>query len=126
MVPMPSACVSARARDPKGRQGLFDVEVSRNGRVLFLSPRPLGDVPEERVFIVVCPWPGRAGATTCRCVSPHRGAGPSSTWARPSTATQRERRARSRYRHAACSGWLRAAKQSLVAARGRAGTRRGP
>ncbi len=40
----------------KGRDGPYAVAVSRNGRVLFLSERPLGDLAGRQVVLAVRPW----------------------------------------------------------------------
>ena len=48
---------------PKGRDGLFCAAVSRNGRVLFLSRRPLDELAGREVVLRVAPWPGRRAGT---------------------------------------------------------------
>jgi len=48
---------------PKGRQSLFHLAVSRNGRVLFLSEWPLAALVEEPVYVLVRPWQDRNDST---------------------------------------------------------------
>lgn len=42
---------------PKGRQSLFHLAISRNGRVLFLSEQPLAELVDMPVYVLVRPWP---------------------------------------------------------------------
>ena len=48
---------------PKGREGLFELTLSRNGRVLFLSERPLEELAGQRVVLALRPWPRRREGT---------------------------------------------------------------
>jgi hypothetical protein len=48
---------------PKGREGLFELTVSRNGRVLFLSERPLAELAGAQVVLALRPWSRRTGGT---------------------------------------------------------------
>lgn len=45
----------------KGWDGRYAVAISRNGRVLFLSERPLGELADEAVVLAVRPWFRRDG-----------------------------------------------------------------
>ena len=47
----------------KGREGRFHVSISRNGRVLFLSERPLAEFSGEPAVLAVRPWLDRTSGT---------------------------------------------------------------
>ncbi len=47
----------------KGRQSLFHLAISRNGRVLFLSEQPLAELVDKPVYVLFRPWPDRKNGT---------------------------------------------------------------
>ena len=47
----------------KGREGRFRISISRNGRVLFLSERPLAELAGAPVVLAVRPWLDRSSGT---------------------------------------------------------------
>jgi hypothetical protein len=47
----------------KGRDGRYAVAISRNGRVLFLSDQPLGELAGQAVVLAIRPWFRSEGGT---------------------------------------------------------------